>query len=640
MPTGRNARHAARRRRALCHQGAPASPQVQTVAPRRALLPCANLPAMVATASPPASPSRSPTSQPEELVQVDTALAVLSKVNLLAESNALSVDIGGSLAKLLYLQPHGTRTTAPPLVIHKVDGNVASALSVHVPELRGTLHFFAFETRNIHQLVRFIRGHWVNDASPRAAAHRLIRATGGGSYKYAATFDSEIGVKLARQDEMACTVAGLNFLLTTVENEVYVYVPPPARNGRREAAPPPDGMSPDFSATTRFVDKESNPFPYLLVNIGSGVSIVKVTGHDKFERVSGSALGGGTFWGLARILLDCATFDDVIRLTHDGNNANVDMLVGDIYGGAYQNLGLDAAVIAASFGKATMRNDSTRPEQSSWSLVRERFARAVSGSLELWISFLGAIPILGDLVRLMWPGDFSAGNRPVAGMTSQFRPQDIALSLLRMVSYNIGQIAYLNARVHNLDRIYFGGNFIRNHPYTTADISFAVDFWSGGKMKALFLRHDGYLGAIGAFIGASSASPTKILEEHIVQEEKKKVGRGSSKSPLRAVANEVTAVDSLESVPLVLPSSTETSGIQRASQGVKEGYQKLSGAQKRRKNKVFGSVEGLAAQDSLAGNERIPPNDEPTGDIPKTLGPKSGTANDWTTVTRHRRRGN
>ena len=42
-------------------------------------------------------------------------------------------------------------------------------------------------------------------------------------------------------------------------------------------------------------------------------------------------------------------------------------------------------------------------------------------------------------------------------------------------------------------------------------------------MKALFLRHDGYLGAIGAFIGASSATPTKIIEEDKKEREEKEL---------------------------------------------------------------------------------------------------------------------
>ncbi len=57
-------------------------------------------------------------------------------------------------------------------------------------------------------------------------------------------------------------------------------------------------------------------------------------------------------------------------------------------------------------------------------------------------------------------------------------PADIALSLCRMISYNIGQLAYLNAKRYNLQRVFFGGFFIRGHPYTMETISFAIRFWS------------------------------------------------------------------------------------------------------------------------------------------------------------------
>ncbi|PXF41220.1 Pantothenate kinase 2 [Gracilariopsis chorda] len=448
---------------------------------------------------PPDTPSRP---EHHNLVKVDTALTVLSQINLLKESNALALDIGGSLAKLVYLQPHLPHNRAPPpLKIHQVDGTLANALSVPVPVLDGTLHFFAFESRNIHQLLRFIRRNWAHHT-----ARRHIRATGGGSFKYESAFRDEIDVSLATLDEMTCTVAGLNFLLTYVDNEVYIY-------SKTQPHRPPQPASVPH-ATQLFVPAATNPFPYLLVNIGSGVSIVKVTDHATFERVSGSSLGGGTFWGLARMLLDCQTFDQVIDLTNHGDNRNVDMLVGDIYGGAYENLGLDASVIAASFGKATMRNDYARHQLTTFSLIKDRFRRAICGTLDLWLSFCHALPLVGRVLKAFGIGsDVPWSPTLITHTGAQYRPQDIALALLRMVSYNIGQIAYLNARVHNLDRIYFGGNFIRNHPYTVADISFAVDFWSQGKMKALFLKHDGYLGAIGAFIGASSASPRKIIDE-------------------------------------------------------------------------------------------------------------------------------
>ena len=64
-------------------------------------------------------------------------------------------------------------------------------------------------------------------------------------------------------------------------------------------------------------------FPYLLVNIGSGVSMIKVDGDGTFERVSGSSLGGGTFWGLCRLLTGCKNFDEMLELSARGDNAKV-----------------------------------------------------------------------------------------------------------------------------------------------------------------------------------------------------------------------------------------------------------------------------------------------------------------------------
>lgn len=34
-------------------------------------------------------------------------------------------------------------------------------------------------------------------------------------------------------------------------------------------------------------------------------------------------------------------------------------------------------------------------------------------------------------------------------------------------------------------------------------LAYAIDYWSGGKMEALFLEHEGYFGALGAFLNSS-----------------------------------------------------------------------------------------------------------------------------------------
>ena len=101
---------------------------------------------------------------------------------------------------------------------------------------------------------------------------------------------------------------------------------------------------------------------------------------------------------------------------------------------------------------------------------------------------------------------------------STWSTEDIVRSLLFMISNNISQIAYLNAKLHNVQRIYFSGGifiensstfrgdfaeisgFLQQNPYVWGRLSYGVDFWSSGTMKAHFLQHNSYLGAIGALV--------------------------------------------------------------------------------------------------------------------------------------------
>ncbi|XP_025079563.1 pantothenate kinase 4-like isoform X2 [Pomacea canaliculata] len=255
--------------------------------------------------------------------------------------------------------------------------------------------------------------------------------TGGGAYKYKDLITSRLGVQVDKEDEIECLIYGCNFLLKNIPDEAFIYL----RHG-----------NPDY----KFQGVDQDVFPYLLVNIGSGVSLVKVESDTKFERIGGTSTGGGTFWGLGCLLTQAKSFDDLLELAENGDHRSVDMLVKDIYGGAYNSLGLGADIIASSFGKAT-RLDGDR-----------------------------------------------------------FQKEDIVRSLLLCISNDIGQIAYLQARLHGLTKIYFGGYFIRGHPLTMHTIAFAINYWSKGEIKALFLRHEGYLGAIGAFLkGANEEDAEK-----------------------------------------------------------------------------------------------------------------------------------
>ena len=69
-----------------------------------------------------------------------------------------------------------------------------------------------------------------------------------------------------------------------------------------------------------------------------------------------------------------------------------------------------------------------------------------------------------------------------------------------MLSNNIGQIGYLNAKQHQCKRIFFSGGFFQENAYVYSRFSYGVHFWSKGEMEAIFLLHNSYLGALGAML--------------------------------------------------------------------------------------------------------------------------------------------
>lgn len=97
----------------------------------------------------------------------------------------------------------------------------------------------------------------------------------------------------------------------------------------------------------------------MLVSIGSGVSMIKVSNDGKFERVSGTMIGGGTLVGLSNLLTGIKDFDTIIEMSQVGDNSGVDMLVKDIYGDKSPFKELQGDWLASSF--ARVANDHTTP---------------------------------------------------------------------------------------------------------------------------------------------------------------------------------------------------------------------------------------------------------------------------------------
>lgn len=372
--------------------------------------------AFIADEEPPLTPGEDGAQHDSKDIRLPNNKAVVSHVAL---------DIGGSLAKLVYF------SREPDSV-----------------ELGGRLNFLKFETDRIEQCFEFVqqlktKQQKLNGSRPEELC---VMATGGGAYKYYDEMKRVLGVEVLREDEMECLIIGLDFFISEIPNEVFFY---------------------SESDPMHFAEARANIYPYLLVNIGSGVSMIKVSGPREYERIGGTSLGGGTLWGLLSLLTGARTFDDMLGMAEKGDNGAVDMLVGDIYGTDYTKIGLKSSTIASSFGKV-------------FNLKRQAENEAEDGS---GLSTTSKESLNGDV-----------------GLQSGFRPEDISRSLLYAISNNIGQIAYLQSEKHRLEHIYFGGSFIRGHRQTMNTLSYAINFWSQGQKEAYFLRHEGYLGSVGAFL--------------------------------------------------------------------------------------------------------------------------------------------
>lgn len=335
----------------------------------------------------------------------------------------IAVDIGGTLTKLVYF----------------------TASSFTGTEGGGKLHFQDFQTGSFEldaldfMICLVKRSPSKKDYPPIT----YVIATGGGAHKFYklmnATFKKhKLPIVIVKKDELECLIKGLDWLITKIPNEIFTY-----------------DLTQDSIRFVSNKEVESEVYPYLLVNIGSGVSMVKVTGPGPqgFERIGGSSLGGGTLWGLLLLLTDAKDYNEMLEMALKGNNENIDLLVGDIYGTSYNKIGLKSNHIASSFAKVFKK---LRFQVGKQMTVAEKFAI--------------------------------------------FKQEDIARSLLYLVSNNIGQIAYLQALRFGLKRIYFGGSYISGHMQTIHTLSYALNFWSKGEMQSYFLRHEGYLGSVGAFM--------------------------------------------------------------------------------------------------------------------------------------------
>ncbi|XP_071354460.1 pantothenate kinase 2, mitochondrial isoform X2 [Trachinotus anak] len=338
------------------------------------------------------------------------------------------MDIGGTLVKLVYFEPKDITAEEEQEEVENLKSirryltsNTAYGKTgirdVHL-ELQdltlcgrtGNLHFIRFPTHDLPAFLQMGRNKHFS------SLHTTLCATGGGAYKFESDFRTMADLQLHKLDELDCLIRGVLYIDSVVSSgpsECYYFENP---------------TDPDHCIQRPYTLE--NPYPLLLVNIGSGVSILAVYSENNYKRVTGTSLGGGTFLGLCCLLTGCSTFEEALEMASQGESTRVDKLVRDIYGGDYE-----------SFGNMMSKDK------------RESVSK-----------------------------------------------EDLARATLVTITNNIGSITRMCALNENIERVVFVGNFLRVNTLSMKLLAYAMDYWSKGQLKALFLRHEGYFGAVGALL--------------------------------------------------------------------------------------------------------------------------------------------
>lgn len=349
------------------------------------------------------------------------------------------MDIGGTLVKLVYFEPKDITAEEEQEEVENLKSirryltsNTAYGKTgirdVHL-ELQdltlcgrtGNLHFIRFPTHDLPAFLQMGRNKHFS------SLHTTLCATGGGAYKFESDFRTMADLQLHKLDELDCLIRGVLYIDSVVSSgpsECYYFENP---------------TDPDHCVQKPYTLE--NPYPLLLVNIGSGVSILAVYSENNYKRVTGTSLGGGTFLGLCCLLTGCSTFEEALEMASQGESTRVDKLVRDIYGGDYERFGLPGWAVASSFGNMMSKEK------------RESVSK-----------------------------------------------EDLARATLVTITNNIGSITRMCALNENIERVVFVGNFLRVNTLSMKLLAYAMDYWSKGQLKALFLRHEGYFGAVGALL--------------------------------------------------------------------------------------------------------------------------------------------
>ena len=66
--------------------------------------------------------------------------------------------------------------------------------------------------------------------------------------------------------------------------------------------------------------------------------------------------------------------------------------------------------------------------------------------------------------------------------------------------------------LQGVERVVFVGNYLCGNEMSMQMLAYAMEYWSQGQVKALFLRHEGYFGALGCLLNRLNSTEKPQLD--------------------------------------------------------------------------------------------------------------------------------
>ena len=145
-----------------------------------------------------------------------------------------------------------------------------------------------------------------------------------------------------------------------------------------------------------------------------------------------------TYWSLVKLACGYEDPEEAVKDAIIGKNENVDLSVGDIYGGDYNEFELGSKLIASAFGKVKK------------------------------------------------------------GSTQEIKKEDISRSILTFICINIVQIAHYWAKIENLNKIIIIGNPFQCLEFMQM-IQMSINYFSKNDIKTYFTDFAPFINLIGLF---------------------------------------------------------------------------------------------------------------------------------------------